>query len=219
MEETSHCDLPGLYVDAEGDESSACLRELRAHGLALKWLSDTRAVELQLARTPHAFLLLRIEMPRLDGLSLLSQLRARGYAIPAILLSARVQAAERVRALNLGADDVLNTPLPAAELCARVRALLRRSMPPARRADGRPADEAALARVVDALRLRLRGSGATIEAVADGYVMHKDPLASATGSAMDAGWATCNRPGPAAIPDPDDGSRARPSSGNERKNS
>lgn len=117
----------GLYVDVTGSESNALLADLRAAGYAVTWLGDSRTVESYLARHACDFLLLRVEMPDLHGATLLARLRERGQQIPIILLSARIGAGERVRALNLGADDVVNTPLPRGEVLARVRALLRRS--------------------------------------------------------------------------------------------
>ena len=70
--------------------------------------------------------LLDIMLPGKDGLSVLSELRARGDATPIILLTARGDVRDRVRGLDLGADDYLAKPFHVEELLARLRAVLRR---------------------------------------------------------------------------------------------
>ena len=65
-------------------------------------------------------------LPGKDGLSVLSELRARGDATPVILLTARGDVRDRVRGLDLGADDYLAKPFHVEELLARLRAVLRR---------------------------------------------------------------------------------------------
>lgn len=72
-------------------------------------------------------IVLDLNLPRRDGLSVLRQLRASGHATPVLILSARGQADERVAGLNLGADDYLPKPFSMAELLARVSALLRQA--------------------------------------------------------------------------------------------
>ena len=74
--------------------------------------------------------ILDINLPGVDGLSLLRQLRERGDARPVILLTARAETDDRVHGLDAGADDYLIKPFEMAELQARVRALLRRRAVP-----------------------------------------------------------------------------------------
>ena len=71
-------------------------------------------------------LILDIMMPRVDGLTVLSRLRARGNRVPVLLLTARDGVSDRVKGLDSGADDYLVKPFALEELLARVRALLRR---------------------------------------------------------------------------------------------
>lgn len=71
-------------------------------------------------------IVLDIVLPKLDGLSLLRQLRREGRNTPVLLLTARDTVADRVTGLDLGADDYLVKPFALEELLARVRALLRR---------------------------------------------------------------------------------------------
>ncbi|WP_425040676.1 response regulator transcription factor [Primorskyibacter sp. S187A] len=75
-------------------------------------------------------IILDINLPGLDGLSLLKELRERGDVRPVILLTARADTKDRVVGLDAGADDYLIKPFEMAELEARVRALLRRRPSP-----------------------------------------------------------------------------------------
>lgn len=81
---------------------------------------------------PSDLIILDINLPGKDGLTLLSELRARGDLRPVILLTARAQTEDRVIGLDAGADDYLIKPFEMAELEARVRALSRRRAVPHR---------------------------------------------------------------------------------------
>jgi DNA-binding response OmpR family regulator len=71
-------------------------------------------------------IILDVLLPRLDGLDVCRRLRARGLAVPVLMLTARGGIDERVEGLDAGADDYLLKPFHFSELLARVRALLRR---------------------------------------------------------------------------------------------
>ena len=71
-------------------------------------------------------LILDIMMPGLDGLAVLQRLRERGVRTPVLLLTAKAEVEDRIRGLDLGADDYLPKPFAMGELLARVRAMLRR---------------------------------------------------------------------------------------------
>ncbi|NNL65857.1 MAG: response regulator transcription factor [Myxococcales bacterium] len=75
----------------------------------------------------YDLLLLDVMLPERDGFDLLRQLRETGVPTPALFLSARGEVADRIRGLNLGADDYLTKPFAFAELVARIRAIARRA--------------------------------------------------------------------------------------------
>jgi heavy metal response regulator len=79
--------------------------------------------------SPYDLLILDLMLPKLDGYRLLQRLRSDGVEIPVLVLTARDGVGDKVRGLDLGADDYLTKPFAFAELLARVRALLRRGKP------------------------------------------------------------------------------------------
>ena len=102
----------------------------------------------QLARQTHDLVILDLGLPGIDGMTLLSQFRARDRVTPVLILTARDSLLDKVNGLNAGADDYLPKPFEMLELVARVQALLRR-----RGASDAPADRP------DILVGRLRMSG------------------------------------------------------------
>jgi len=99
---------------------------LQDAGHAVDVLHDGAQAEAHLASDSADLIILDINLPGVDGLSLLKGLRARGDMRPVILLTARAETEDRVVGLDAGADDYLIKPFEMAELEARVRALLRR---------------------------------------------------------------------------------------------
>lgn len=75
----------------------------------------------------YDLILLDIMLPHVDGLEVLKELRGAGLMTPVLMLTAKGDINDKVKGLNLGADDYLAKPFSLAELLARVRALLRRS--------------------------------------------------------------------------------------------
>lgn len=71
-------------------------------------------------------IILDIMMPKMDGVSVLKEIRKRGMATPVLFLTARTEVEQRVEGLDAGADDYLPKPFKTAELLARIRAMLRR---------------------------------------------------------------------------------------------
>jgi len=93
---------------------------------AVDWAVDGRSGEAAIANAVYDGIVLDLGLPRVDGLSLLRQLRARRDTVPVLIISAREAVPDRIAGLNAGADDYLLKPFDLDELIARVRALLRR---------------------------------------------------------------------------------------------
>jgi two-component system copper resistance phosphate regulon response regulator CusR len=89
-------------------------------------MTGTDALQYALSE-PYDLLILDVMMPGLNGWDVLRTLRAAGHAVPVLFLTARDGVEDRVKGLELGADDYLVKPFAFAELLARVRTLLRRS--------------------------------------------------------------------------------------------
>jgi len=101
-------------------------RNLQLEGYEILAASDgQQAIELIEANMPD-LILLDVMMPRLDGFSVLERVREFS-STPVIMLTARCQDQDKIRGLDLGADDYLTKPFSVDELLARVRAVLRRS--------------------------------------------------------------------------------------------
>ena len=99
---------------------------LRKAGFAVDSVHSAEEASAALAVAGFDAVLLDLGLPDADGLSLLSALRAKADTTPVLILTARDAVDDRVRGLNLGADDYLLKPFALEELVARIRALLRR---------------------------------------------------------------------------------------------
>ncbi|MBX7136217.1 MAG: response regulator transcription factor [Fimbriimonadaceae bacterium] len=94
-------------------------------------IATTGAHGLSLANeTTYDLILLDIMLPGVDGLTICRELRAQGNRVPIIFLTARGELQHKVAGLDAGADDYLPKPFEVAELLARVRANLRRTVTP-----------------------------------------------------------------------------------------
>ena len=116
----------------EDDESARefLAENLRGHGYTVSLATDgAEALRQWEARRPD-IVVLDLGLPDMDGESLIRRIR-REATTPILILSARDQEADKVRALDLGADDYVTKPAAMAELQARVRAALRRGAGPA----------------------------------------------------------------------------------------
>ena len=100
---------------------------LRQHGFQVDWVRDGRAAERELRSGAYAAAVLDLGLPLQDGLAVLRRARAQGVAAPVLVLTARDALPERIRGLDLGADDYVVKPVDLGELAARLRALVRRA--------------------------------------------------------------------------------------------
>lgn len=96
-------------------------------GYAVDWVRDGEAAVAALSTESFAAVVLDLGLPKRDGLSVLQWLRGRGDATPVLILTARDQLEDKVRGLDLGADDYVLKPFDLDEIAARLRALVRRA--------------------------------------------------------------------------------------------
>jgi two-component system, OmpR family, KDP operon response regulator KdpE len=115
-----------LVVDDDPSIRESLARELRAAGYEVATAGDGEEGEAAAAREPPDLVLTDLAMPAKDGFALIAAVRRRG-GTPIIVISVRQQDPDKVRALDLGADDYVTKPFSVPELLARVRAQLRRS--------------------------------------------------------------------------------------------
>jgi two-component system response regulator QseB len=101
---------------------------LKPEGYTVDWLQDGASALHALQQETFDLLILDLGLPRMDGLQLLKHLRTAANPLPVLVLTARDATADRIAGLDAGADDYLVKPFDLAELKARLRALLRRSM-------------------------------------------------------------------------------------------
>ena len=107
-----------------GDGLRAGLRQL---GFQVDWVRDGMAAERELATGGYAAAVLDLGLPLKDGIEVLIALRERKNATPVLVLTAREGVPDRIRGLDLGADDYVVKPVDLHELGARLRSLVRRS--------------------------------------------------------------------------------------------
>lgn len=101
-------------------------KALRQSAFSVNWVQDGIAAENSLQDEPYDLVILDIGLPGKSGLDVLKNLRARHEAVPVLVLTARDAVSDRVKGLDLGADDYMLKPFALEELEARVRSLLRR---------------------------------------------------------------------------------------------
>jgi two-component system OmpR family response regulator len=102
-------------------------RSLRQGGYAVDWVPNGQEADAALVTVTYDLLILDLGLPKMPGLEVLKRLRGRGSALPVLILTAMDGTGDRVKGLDLGADDYMIKPFDLAELEARVRALTRRS--------------------------------------------------------------------------------------------
>ena len=113
---------------AEDDHliGSAIQQAMKDATHALDWVLDGKSALAAIDTQAYDLMLLDLGLPRVDGLSVLQKLRQQNNALPVIVITARDELEERVKGLDLGADDYLVKPFAIKELLARIRAVTRR---------------------------------------------------------------------------------------------
>ncbi len=103
-------------------------RSLRSGEYAVDCVHDGASADHALSTQTYDLAILDLGLPRLDGFEVLKRLRRRAATPPVLILTARDALQDRVRGLDLGADDYMTKPFELPELEARVRALIRRTV-------------------------------------------------------------------------------------------
>jgi two-component system, OmpR family, response regulator MprA len=120
-----------LVVDDDFAVRESIDRALRANGFDVVLANDGREALAKIDAAQPDAVVLDVLMPRLDGFAVCRSLRAGGSKVPILMLTAREAVPDRVAGLEAGADDYLVKPFALEELLARIRALLRRTVPDA----------------------------------------------------------------------------------------
>lgn len=116
-----------LIVEDDDIVADAIARGLQAAHYAVHRVISAESALAALAAEEFALAVIDVGLPGADGLTLVRRLRSAGNALPTLILTARCTLTDKVKALDLGADDFLSKPFEPPELVARCRALLRRS--------------------------------------------------------------------------------------------
>lgn len=131
-----------LVVEDEPILNESLKKLLAREGYAVDCCFDGEEARLNFQMTEYDGAVLDIMLPKIDGLTLLREIRSAGNVVPVLLLTARDGIEDRVMGLDAGADDYLVKPFAGEELLARIRAMMRRQ------ANGTPTGRLALADLV-----------------------------------------------------------------------
>lgn len=116
-----------LVVEDDEKIASFVVKGLKQSGFAVDRCADGEEGLIYAQSTSYDSAIIDIMLPKLDGLSLVQQMRKASLHTPVIILSAKASVEDRVKGLQAGADDYLTKPFAFSELLARVQALIRRS--------------------------------------------------------------------------------------------
>ena len=116
-----------LIVEDDREIAAFVQKVLQEESHAVDVAFDARTGEDLAHVEPYDLIILDVMLPGKEGFDILKTLRTAGIATPVMMLTARSEVADRVKGLDLGADDYLAKPFAVAELRARVRSLLRRN--------------------------------------------------------------------------------------------
>jgi DNA-binding response OmpR family regulator len=120
-----------LMAEDDSALGSFVSKGLEAEHYAVDLSGDGEQARAMASELDYDLVMLDLNLPRLDGISILRSVRVRKPSMPILILTGRNRVEDRVQCLDLGADDYLMKPFSFSELSARIRALLRRSHVPA----------------------------------------------------------------------------------------
>jgi two-component system, OmpR family, copper resistance phosphate regulon response regulator CusR len=120
-----------LIAEDDKPVASFVQKGLEAEQYAVDIAQDGDEAQFMIGQFDYDVAVLDLSLPRVDGLEVLKRIRQTKPALPVLILTGRNRVEDRVKGLDLGADDYLTKPFSFTELAARVRALLRRSAIPA----------------------------------------------------------------------------------------
>jgi DNA-binding response OmpR family regulator len=116
-----------LVVEDDAIVADAICRGLSAANYSVLRVHSAEAALAAMSGEEFALAVIDVGLPGADGLTLVRRLRSAGSAMPTLILTARCTLNDKVKSLDLGADDFLGKPFEPAELAARCRALMRRA--------------------------------------------------------------------------------------------
>lgn len=116
-----------LLIEDHQELAAWMVKSLRADGFDIDHVADGETALTMLQDQPYGLILLDLSLPGIDGLEVLRIARARGVGAPILILTARTEVADRIKGLDLGADDYIAKPFDLGELIARIKAQLRRT--------------------------------------------------------------------------------------------
>lgn len=119
--------MRALVVEDDKSIASFVVKGLKEAGFAVDHTDNGEDALAFMDSAPYDVAVLDIMLPKLDGLSVVEELRRRKVSTPVIILSAKRSVDDRIRGLQAGGDDYLTKPFSYSELLARIQALLRRS--------------------------------------------------------------------------------------------
>lgn len=116
-----------LVVEDDNKIASFIVNGLKQSGYAVDHCADGEEGLIRAQTIAFDAAVVDVMLPRLDGLSVIQQLRAKGLRTPVLILSAKAAVDDRVKGLQAGGDDYLTKPFAFSELLARIQALIRRA--------------------------------------------------------------------------------------------
>jgi two-component system OmpR family response regulator len=120
-------DMRILVVEDDDKIASFLVKGLKQSGYAVDRCADGERAFGLAQSVAYDAAIVDLMLPKLDGLTLIQQLRSKNVRVPVLILSARASVDDRVRGLQAGSDDYLTKPFAFSELLARIQALIRRA--------------------------------------------------------------------------------------------